>query len=160
MGEWNILLYFGNMRLSSAALDGFFKDVKVTNHTWLSNAELTWYFSSAIHWICLYGLEHRLSIDGFRSTWPCLIVEVFATQTKFFEQSGCFCGIKAQFELIMQKLLNEAMLHVHLCSFLITHGVKQYTTCLHNYLNTTSSGTSHGLNYFSYVMYVLQTGTY
>ena len=37
---------------------------------------------------CFFCLEHGLRIHGFRSTWPCLIVEVPLTRATFLEESS------------------------------------------------------------------------
>ena len=132
----------------------FAKVMKVTSHTGLWDAKLAWYSPSATHQICLYGWEHNLWIHGFRVTWPCLIIEVLATLSKFLELSVycttinlcftfhikksfcCFGSIMAQFEFIKHKFPNLTMLHVHLCGFQILHEVNQCTMCQHtNYRN-------------------------
>ena len=77
-----VLQYFGNVRHNLATLVAFAKVMKVTNHTRLWNAKLTWYFLSATYWICPYDSENDHS---FRPTWPCQIVKVHATQAKFLE---------------------------------------------------------------------------
>ena len=71
-------------------LAGFTSIVKMSKHTGLCGAEVTWYFPSAI---CrLYGLEYDLWIHNFSPTWARLIVEVFATQAKFLKPS-CNCTL-------------------------------------------------------------------
>ena len=74
--------------------------------------------------------------------WPghLQIFEVLATQAKFLEPSGyciftfhkinafhCFLVFVVQFKLIKLKYLNLILLHFHLCSFQITHRMKQCT---------------------------------
>ena len=49
------------------------------------------------------------------------------------------------------------MLHVRLCNFQITHGVKQCATCQHTTYHDTIN---YSLNCFSHLIYVLQTSTY
>ena len=51
---------------------------------------------------------------------------------------GCFCVVMTQCELKKHKFQNQTTLHIYLCSFQITHGGKQCTTCQStNYHNTT-----------------------
>ena len=59
--------------------------------TELWDTELTWYFPTSSR-IYLHGLEHSLRIHGFRPTWSCLMIKVFATQAKFLELSG-YCTV-------------------------------------------------------------------
>ena len=168
----NILVTWGTIQLLQMLL-------KVINHTGLWDAKLAWYSPDATHQICHYGLEHKLRIHGIRPTWPCLIIEVLATWVEFLQPSGyyttincaiTFCttnvfwgsfhGIMALFKLIKHKFLNLSMLHIHLCSFQITHAMKQCTMCQHtNYHNTTKSQhvPFHSLNCFSHIIYTLQT---
>ena len=98
--------------------------MKVTNHSKLWNIELTWYSLSATHWICLYGLEQGFRINSFRSTWPCLIIEILLVPAKFLKPFGfctvincifpfcktnvfsCFCSVMTQFKLMMHKFPN------------------------------------------------------
>ena len=56
---------FGNVE---AAQNAFAELTKVTNHTALWDAKLTWYSPRATHHICLNGLEHTFGIHGFRLT--------------------------------------------------------------------------------------------
>ena len=48
-GESEVLQYFANMMHNSAALDTFAKDMNLTKHTGLWDAELTWYSPSAAY---------------------------------------------------------------------------------------------------------------
>ena len=68
------------MMHKSTALDVFDEIVKVMNDSGLWEANLTWYYTSAISWIRLNGLEHSLRIHGYSATWFCLIIKVLATQ--------------------------------------------------------------------------------
>ena len=121
-----------------------------------------------------------LRIYTFRSTWPCLIVKVVAAQIKFPQPSadctaiscvftfytanvfGCFWGVMDQFKLVKHNFLNSTLLHIHLCSFQITHTEwniecvsKPTTTIL-----STMPGTFQGLNHFGYVIYAPKTSIY
>ena len=89
----------------------------------------------------LDGLKHSLEIHSFRFTWPCLIIEVLATQVKFLQPSctftfhvtnifGYFPRIMAWFKLVKPQFPNKTTLHVHLHSFQIIHRVRQCTICL------------------------------
>ena len=139
MEESKVLQYFGNMRYNLATSDAFAE--VVTNHARLWDAELTWYWLSAIWQICLYGLEHCLRIYGFRPKWSCLIIKVLAIPSKIFWAINCvftfqttncfghFYDVMAQFELVMHKFLNFTTLHIHLYGFQILHAMKQYTIC-------------------------------
>ena len=165
------------MRHNSAALDGCFCwGLKVdSNITGLWVTELTWYSQNATQWICL--LEHGIGIHTFRPTWPCLIVKVLATWVKFLQLSdyytminctftfcitnvfGCFCGVMVQFKLIKQMRL--------CCRFICAAFKSQMewsnaqcvsappTTILPTIADTFSS-----LNYFSHIIYMLQSSTY
>ena len=66
--------------------------MKVLNHIELWDTEFAWCSQSAIHQVCLYGLEHNLGIHDFRPTWPCQIVKVLATWVKFLESSS-YCTV-------------------------------------------------------------------
>ena len=141
--------------------------MKVTNFTGLGDTKFTWYSL----WFCFSGLDHGLRIHGFKPNWPCLIIEGLATRERFFEPFGyctvnncfftictkcvfhCFHSVMAQFELI--KFMNYTTLHVYLCGFQITYKVKQGRMCQY----TNYRGTVYCLNFFRYVMYVLQTST-
>ena len=132
--EW-VLQYLCNMKHNLAA--PVTKIMKVTNCS-----EYTWYSLNATHHICLYGLEHGLGTYGFRSTWPCLIIEVLGTQVRFLEPSGYLTVIKctftfcttnffgwfycfiAQFKLVQHKFPNQTVLFIYLFGFQIIHGVK------------------------------------
>ena len=70
----------------------FAKVMRVTNHTGLWDAQLSWYLLSDTYWICLYGLEHSLKIYGFRPTWTCLFVKVLAPWSEYLEPSG-YCTV-------------------------------------------------------------------
>ena len=51
---------------------------------------------------------------------------------------GCFHGTMALFEFIKHKFLNLTLLYIYVCSFQITQGVKQSTSCQHtNYYDIT-----------------------
>ena len=91
-GELNILQYFGYVRHNLTFPDVFAKIMKVKNHIGLSDTDLAWYSLSATHQICLSSMEYWFRIDGFRTNWCCLIVEVLATQPKFLEWSG-YCTV-------------------------------------------------------------------
>ena len=131
---------------------------KVTNHSGLWDAKFTWYSPSATCQICFYDLKRGLRIQIFRSTWLCPIIKAIATQVEFLEPSdystvinytfiihatnvfSCFCDIVAQFKLIRHKFPSLTTLHIHLCSFQITNGVKHCTSYQHtNYHNTTNN---------------------
>ena len=120
-------MFWQYMSHNSAALAGV---VKVTNHTGLREVEPARYSPSANRWICLDSFEHSLGIYGFRSIWPCLIVEVLVTRAKFLEPSdhctwnncafitnifGCFCGVMTQFKL--KKNISSRM-RLRCCSFI------------------------------------------
>ena len=49
LGESKVLQYFGNTRHNSITQDTFVKIMKVTNHSGLSDAELTLYSPSVTH---------------------------------------------------------------------------------------------------------------
>ena len=121
-----------------------------------------------------------LRINGFRSTWPGQIIEIFATQVKFFEPFGyctltnctftfCttnvfswFCGIMSQFELVKCKILNLIMLQVHLRIFLKSYTKWNYA-CVSTPATTillVTASTYHCLNCFGHVIYALQTSIY
>ena len=72
------------MRQNFADPDAFAKVMKMTKHTGLWNVTHNWYSPS------LLLSEHSFGINCFRLTWPCLIVEVLATQANFF-QSSVYC---------------------------------------------------------------------
>ena len=102
--------YFGNMKQNSAAANAFDEVKKGTNYIINWNAELTWYF-------CVQIVEFAFmtwsTTRGFRFTWSCLIVSVFATWAKFLERlsyrnriniifnlctkniCSCFCRVRA-----------------------------------------------------------------
>ena len=92
LGESKVLQYFGNVKYSLATPDDLAAIMKVMNHIGLCNAELAWYSPIATHQIFCYGLEHGFGILGFRSTWPCLVVEVLVIRVKFLEPSG-YCTV-------------------------------------------------------------------
>ena len=110
-----------------------------------------------------------VSEASFKSTWPFLIIEVLAIQTKFFEPSASYTMITftfcttnilvvspvAQFSLLKHKFPNLTMLHIHLCCFQITR-MKQFTVNT----STTNDTTSHSLNCFSHVIFIPQTSMY
>ena len=56
------------------------------------DTEFSWYSSSAVNRVCLYGLEHDLGIHDFKRTWPCLIVDVLATRAKSL-LSSVYCTV-------------------------------------------------------------------
>ena len=136
--------YFINVRYDSSAVYAY---IEVTNHCQMLRSPDT----------CeCYSSERGLGIHGFRSTRPCLIVEVHVIRAKFHQSFcyctvficdftfhatnvfGCFHGVIAQFEFLKHKFLNLTSLHVHLCSFHIIHEVKQCATCQRiNYRDTT-----------------------
>ena len=65
--------------------------------------------------------------------------------------------------VLWQKFPNYNILHVHLCGYQITHGMKQCATCrCTNYYDTINHGASiyHGLNCSSHVIYASQTSRY
>ena len=65
-------------------LDAFAEVVIVMNYTGPWDGKLAQYSLSATYLICPYGLEHSPGFYGFRHSWPCLIVKVLATQTKWW----------------------------------------------------------------------------
>ena len=122
MDESKVLHYFDSMIYNLAAQDDFAKVMKGTKYNGLWNIDLAWYSPSDAQRIYLSGLDHGFRNNAFRSTWPCLIVEVLVTWPKFLEPSGyctvincvftldptyvfgCFRNIRvAQFELEMHR---------------------------------------------------------
>ena len=120
----------------------------------------------------------RLGNHSFRLSWFCLIIDVISTWAKFLLPSGyciviscifilhtanvfsCFCSVMAHFKLINCKLLNESILHIHLCSFQITHKVKQCTVCQHTIfmIQPITAGNNQNLDHLGQVIYMWKTG--
>ena len=98
---------------------------------------------STTHLVCLYGLDTALESMVSWLSYLFLLIEIFSTRRKFPELHlinctftlrpsniySCFFGVMTQFELVKQEFLNLATLHAQLCSFKITHGMNQWTTC-------------------------------
>ena len=88
--ETKVLQYIGNLRPNSTTLNASADVVKVTDHTRLWDAELTWY--------TLQVLLVRLAFMDWNIAWQFLVLayltlpffEVLAIQAKFLKQSG-FC---------------------------------------------------------------------
>ena len=78
-------------------MDAVAELVKMTDHIKLWYTKLAWYSPSAT------SLEHNLWIEGIR---PCLIVEVLATQAKFFQPSGYCTVINSAFSVHATKLFH------------------------------------------------------
>ena len=77
--ESKVLQYFRNVRHKLVTPDAFAKIMKGTKFTGLWETKLTWYSPNATHRFCHYGLEYRLGIYFFRSTWSSTLVKVLAT---------------------------------------------------------------------------------
>ena len=119
LGGVKFLQYFGSIRHNLATLDTFAEIMKVMSYTGLWNGRFAWYFS-VTHWIRLYVLEHNLRIHGFSLKWPCLIVKVLMTLSKFLftllwsivpslhitNVFSCVCCIIAQLKLVKYKFPN------------------------------------------------------
>ena len=91
------LLY---VKRNSPVPDAFAKVVKVTNYTWLGNAEFAWYFPSNTHPICFYDME--LGIYGFKPTIHWVIV-VLATWVKFLQFICLLCSDQLHLYLLHNK---------------------------------------------------------
>ena len=114
--ESKVLQYFGKVKHNSASLDTFAKVMKVMNHTRRWDAEHTWYWvllarfvsmaqSVALEFTVLGLPDHQ----GFSTPPNFFFNQLVAVLC--FQSFGCLHGTIAQ------------------CSFQITHGVKQCTTC-------------------------------
>ena len=91
--DWICLYYFCNPRDNSEVSDAFIECVTVTMRCRACLIISECYSSDLLQW-----LEHSLGINGFRSTWPYLIVEFLATQAKFLKPSGyCSDQLSLQF---------------------------------------------------------------
>ena len=85
----SFLQYFGNMRYTSPAPDALVRSCDV---------KLAWYSPNVTHWIYFYELEHSLRIHSFMPTWPCLIVKVLSTWTKFLQPSDYYCHVVSHWD--------------------------------------------------------------
>ena len=83
---------------------------------------------------------HNGQVACSKASWPCLIIKVLAIWANFLEPSGYCIVINCAFMFcttnvfgcscdVMNKFLNYAILHVHLCGFQIPHRVEQCTMC-------------------------------
>ena len=97
----------------------------------LWDSKLTWYSLNAIQQFCRKGFEYHLRIYDFRLIWLCLIVEVLATQVKFFNHlvtvlwSTAFWVVTVALQPISNSESSSYWIRQH-CKF-ICEAFKSYT---------------------------------
>ena len=129
-----VLQYFGKVRHNSTSLDAFSKVTKVTNHTGLWEAKLTWYLpnlslaSSTVLESMLFGLPYFVWLLRVLQTKQNLLnhlstVEGLNKPSPFAQQMFLVTSVVSwlSFQLIKHKFLYQTTLHIYLCSFQITY---------------------------------------
>ena len=134
------LQYFSKRKNNSATPNPFSDIFNMTNHTGIRIVKLAWYSPSGIYRICFYGSEHGFVIQFYvyltflDRQGPSDPSETLKLPHRLFLHDKCFflysfCSIMGQFELVNHKFADYNMVHVYLCSFQITHRIKQRTMC-------------------------------
>ena len=126
----------------------FVEVIKERNHTRLWDAELTRYSSSTTDWICPYGFENGPENPHFKAypKFPglqgsCCLSEISWTiWLQYCHELRFHLSYNKWFWLLPRRHSTfrtcksmcfwiKTMFHAHICSFQITHRVKQYKMC-------------------------------
>ena len=151
----------------------FAKVMKMTNQTRLWDANLTRCSPRVTCQTCLYGLEHKIGIHGFRPIWPCLIVKLLTTQAKFLQPSSYWTVINYIFTFHTKMFLlvstslwpssnSESIsslirpYYMFICIAFNLHiewNNAQHVSTPITIILPIPEGTFHSLNYFGHVIY-------